>query len=47
MADVLVVDDSDSMREMISSRLSQIHTVHEAADGSEAFDIATQSGKHF
>ena len=41
MADILLVDDSVSMREMVSFTLNQAgHSVTEAEDGIQAFNIA-------
>jgi two-component system chemotaxis response regulator CheY len=44
MADILLVDDSVSMREMVSFTLKQAgHDITEAEDGVQAYDIAQKN----
>lgn len=44
MATILAVDDSNSMRQMVSFTLKQAgHTVTEAADGMQALDLAKKN----
>lgn len=44
MANILIVDDSSSMRQMVSFTLKAAnHTVTEAADGSEALALAQKT----
>ena len=43
MANILIVDDSSSMRQMISFTMTQArHTITEAVDGAEALKIASK-----
>ena len=45
MANILAVDDSASMRQMVAFTLKSAgHTVEEAVDGSEAFEVAKAKG---
>ena len=44
MANILVVDDSASMKKMVTFTLKEAgHTVTEASDGSEALQIAQKN----
>jgi two-component system, chemotaxis family, chemotaxis protein CheY len=44
MADILLVDDSVSMREMVSFTLKQVgHDIIEAEDGVQAYEIAQKN----